>query len=241
MFIQAWIKNSCESNWPHLKVREFQDFRCLKGVSLKNSENEADELEITIKELSSSTTQVSVSIDVGSASGKHYSAKAILEENLPKEDSISIPLPNLAALDCSNFYDGEVLFHKDEFQVIKEIHGLGPEGIVGDIISNDEDNYQKDLVFDGGLQLALLWMWRNYSAGSIPMALSQIKYFAGELDALTRCTVVAKNVGPQKSKVDIFFHNQSGAKVAGIIDLELIAHFQKEFNLLPESGQTVRV
>ncbi|MCK4509613.1 MAG: SDR family oxidoreductase, partial [Desulfuromonadales bacterium] len=225
MFVQQWIVQSCQSQWSHLVVNELLDFRCLKGITLSNFKDESYELTFTLTEKVSTSDSAEVAVLVTGAAGNHFNATASLNVQTRKDEQAAVQLTELTKWQRNGFYDGEVLFHKNSFQVIESIDGIGANGLVGKLQSDS----LKELVLDGGLQLALLWNWHNHGAGSLPMSISKLQYFDAEMTGLTTCTVVANKSSAQKSNLDIFFHNEAGHKLAEIKGLDLVTHFQKEF------------
>jgi hypothetical protein len=138
-------------------------------------------------------------------------------------------------------YDGEVLFHQDAFQVIKEISGSSQQGIAGVVQAKSKATTanKRVAVLDGGLQLAVLWVWQQSNQGSLPLNIERMTFhdltptaFEGEVQV----DVFVVNSRSKKTTVDIVYRNAAGNIICEISGLDLICHFKKAF---PELSNAV--
>ena len=85
-------------------------------------------------------------------------------------------------------YDGDLLFHGPAFQMIRDIEGISEHGIVAELagvhgleLASEQAVIPSELwstdplIFDGGLQLALLWCKRVLGGASLPTGIEEIR------------------------------------------------------------------
>ena len=245
MLVADWVTRACGSNWPNLKVSELKDFRCLKGIKLDGFYQQGNQLELVMQEVSlaGSNAEVTVAVSILSALGPHYSAEVTLSEietsevkdseDENKTNQTFVHLPELSPFGIDSIYDGEVLFHKNEFQVIQNIIGSSEQGIEG-MLSATQDSLRDQslcstLVLDGGLQVALLWVWQKMGGGSLPLSIASMKTYTSDFSGEIFCQIRVRSSNKQKTTVDIIYHNEKGLRLAEIKGLDLLVHFEKAF------------
>jgi acyl transferase domain-containing protein/NAD(P)-dependent dehydrogenase (short-subunit alcohol dehydrogenase family) len=227
VLVGEWIKKVCQSNWPYLYLNSIDNLQCLKGISLENIDLE---LILSLQEISSSAGETKVQIDIASSAGKHYSAWVTLTI---KPNSTTEKVPQLGNLEVwplnDSYYDGKILFHEPPFKVISRLTGINSLGIEGELESKVSGSFANTFIFDGGIQIAVLWVWKNLGGGSLPVAMRSVKMYVSDFDPATLCTVKVQKISKQKAIADIFFHDSDGNLSAEINGLELVVYFEQAF------------
>ena len=122
-------------------------------------------------------------------------------------------------------YDGSVLFHGPDFQVIRSIEGVSEQGIAADVAGVHEAGWQSPwctdpLAVDGGLQLALLWSQHMLGGSSLPTAIGEVKTYATPAAGPVRCTLLGRRAEGQKAIADVVFYDQAGTVIAELQGVE---------------------
>ena len=240
MLVADWITRACVSNWPNLKIAQIKDFRCLRGVVLEKFEQQGSQLELVMQEVSmvGESTNLSVAVSLLGVGGPHYSAEVILSNSSDiSAEEVFKPFEGLAKLGLKEVYDGDVLFHQDEFRVIQSVNGVNDTCIESTLRSEEESSsLLPTLILDGGLQTALLWVWKQTSGGSLPLSINSIELFESDYTGDVSCQVSVSSSNKQKTTVDIRYFDYNDRCLAAIKGLDLLVHFNKEF---PNTGSAV--
>ncbi|MCO4774361.1 MAG: polyketide synthase dehydratase domain-containing protein, partial [Deltaproteobacteria bacterium] len=123
---------------------------------------------------------------------------------------------------------GDVLFHSDAFQVIRELHGVGPEGIDGTLAGVHEagwvwERWLTDVAaLDGGLQLVLLWARDQLGGAALPMGIKDLRLHGALPEGPVRCIARCGAKGSQRGTADIAFLDADGRRFAELRGVELI-------------------
>jgi hypothetical protein len=135
----------------------------------------------------------------------------------------------------SDIYDGEVLFHGPQFQMLQKVDGVEDEGSSGQLIGTEGlgwngDGWQTDAgAIDGGLQLALLWSKHVLGGRTLPTGVGTYNdYGQGLFKEPVTCELEKKNVSRNKAVCDITFSLGNGDVLAKLTDVET--------HLIPESN-----
>ena len=128
-----------------------------------------------------------------------------------------------------DIYDGHVLFHGTDFQVIQELDGVSQQGIQAtlsgtrDIGWGEEPWHTDPAALDGGLQLALLWSKEALGGASLPMSVRSVHaYTDGPPTGPLRATLTGQVQGKDRALSDVVFTDASGDVVAELRGVETI-------------------
>jgi hypothetical protein len=168
-------------------------------------------------------------LELHSPSGTlHYRAQAQMVENRTPVSSDAPPSLSLSDWGGAPIY-GDVLFHKDKFQVIQTLNGVGVEGISGTLKGVDQakwdwERWNTDVAaLDGGLQLTLLWARDTMGGAVLPMSIGEIRISSSApTEGKIECTALCRTASKNRGMADVVFHNESGTRVAEFKDVELI-------------------
>jgi hypothetical protein len=126
-------------------------------------------------------------------------------------------------------YDGDVLFHGSDFQVIRELQGIADDGIAATLNGTTKAGWTGEpwhtdpAALDGGLQLALLWSRHALGGAALPMSVGSLKtYTDGPPDGPFTATLKGEVKGRDRAVSDIVFTDQDGTVVAELTGVETI-------------------
>ncbi|HKN51575.1 MAG TPA: SDR family NAD(P)-dependent oxidoreductase, partial [Amycolatopsis sp.] len=197
---------------------ELKDVRVLRKIDLKHYTAGGDRLTVL-----ASDDHLEL---LGTGLTKHYQATA--ESGLPAPRQWTSP-GNLRPVHA-DIYDGGVLFHGPQFQVIREILGISDQGAAAIVAGAREMGWPgtgwhtDPAAVDGGLQLALLWAEQVLGRASLPMGVAEVRtHQAGLSEGWTRCVVKAGDVRAESAECDIAFLAEDGSVRAELLGVSLIA------------------
>ena len=123
-------------------------------------------------------------------------------------------------------YDGHLLFHGADFQVIRNLEGVSEEGIAATLSSTQQAGWEggrwrtDPAALDGGLQLALLWSKHVLGGASLPMSVGAYNtYFDGAPDGSVKAILNGTVRGNDRATADIVFTDESGTVLAEMRDV----------------------
>ncbi|TDD61686.1 SDR family oxidoreductase [Kribbella antibiotica] len=132
-------------------------------------------------------------------------------------------------------YDGTVLFHGPEFQVVRSLDILRDDGAAGTLAGLAEAGWPGQgwhtdpAMIDGGLQLALVWGHQVLGGAALPMSVREFRlYRRGPVDGLVSCVVRSRGRTTTTAECDITFHEMDGTPRAELLGVGLV--------LRPERG-----
>ena len=185
--IIEWFAHGALHLNPGMQLHGFDDFRILKGVTLKADEN------IHLRILAGKMVQKSnisfVPVELRSDDHLHASALIVLGDTYEKN-----VLPKLVAvtdqykLKQGEYYQNGQLFHGQHLHGIKEVTFCGEKGIVANVESAPppsawmkqpiRSNWLTDpLILDSAFQMMILWSFEQNGFGSLPTAIARYRQF----------------------------------------------------------------
>jgi NAD(P)-dependent dehydrogenase (short-subunit alcohol dehydrogenase family) len=228
VLVIEWFSRLAKAFRPDLHLATLKDLKVLKGIQIQDFDGGGDRLLLNCHHLSNGTGAL-LNLELRSPGGTlHYRAQAQMIED-PKPDSTeAAPRLSLNEWGGAPIY-GDVLFHKDEFQVIKALNGVGNEGISGTLKGVDKakwgwENWNTDVAaLDGGLQLLLLWARDAMGGAALPMGIGEIRMSAntppvGHIECTAQCRTASKSRGV----ADVSFHDEEGTLFTEFKNVELI-------------------
>ena len=175
-----------------------------------------------------------VALELADTQGKPFYrciAELVRERPMPQNDQ------NAGELDLENWgdrlvYDGEILFHGPQFQMIRNIDGISDRGVAaelsgvveakwGDAVGTKGSWYTDPVAIDGGLQLSLLWCERVLGGRSLPTGIEEVRTWVDQpVTGRIQCTLVGRSAAGQKSVSDLWFRDETGRLVAELKGVE---------------------
>jgi NAD(P)-dependent dehydrogenase (short-subunit alcohol dehydrogenase family) len=220
-----WFAKAAKALRPDLSLVELRDVRVLRPVRLDGFGGAGDWFDVVAKELTNGAgATLSLTLTRPGQPAPSYSATAVLAAqaaSAPRAPAV----PTLEPL-VGPVYDGNVLFHGHQFQVLTEVE-LSDRGAVAAVGSTDEVGWHgawstDPAGLDGGLQLVLLWSNKVLGGPSLPMGLSAMKTFAEGPQGPLRAVLTGERRGADKTVTDVVFLDRSGKVVSELRGVEAI-------------------
>ena len=224
-FAVEWFSRAARAACPGLKLAGLRDVSVLRGISLKDFDQKSTALHVhTVRESVNGTTELRLELR-DDAGNRYYRARATMTADLPTAPSTPAADLGLQTWGDRTVYDGNVLFHGPDFQVIRSIDGVSDKGIAAAVAGVREAGWQSPwctdpLAVDGGLQLALLWSRHMLGGSSLPTAIGEVKTYAEPAEGPLRCTLMGRRAEGQKAVADVVFHDSNGTVVAELHGVE---------------------
>ena len=216
-----WFARAARAARPGLELTVCRDVRVMKGARLGRYSNGGDPFTVVCREGGDGR----LGFELRGADGTlHYTAAAEFAGALPGGGA---PLDPAGLQRYPRATYGDALFHGPQFQVIRSVEGVSPEGAValldGARASGWRGFWATDAaVLDGGLQLALLWSGHVIGGRSLPTAVGAYHAYRGRWDAGDlRCTLRGTVLGADRVVCDISFATPGGDLVAELRRVEL--------------------
>jgi hypothetical protein len=225
-----WLARAARACRPELVVSAFRDVRVLRGIKLPAFASGGDVLRVDCREVSNGQGAVLAAELRGSQGALHYAATIEMTAPAARVAPKGPPPPSLDPWPGGgDLYDGHVLFHGRDFEVIRGLDGVSREGIAGTVVGLREAGWVSQpwttdpAALDGGLQLAALWTQHVLGGASLPMSVGALHTFAdgpssGPLRAVVRGQVVARD----RTRADIAFMDGEGTLVAELRDVQYV-------------------
>ncbi len=221
VMVVEWFTRAAKAFRPHLQLVAIRDVQVVRGMQLDRYTNGGNRYRVHCRPLADGKT-LELALH-GENDALHYRAVAELDVNL----SLPGKIPGTKKLEqwTAPIYDGEVLFHGPEFQVIRALSGVSEEGIEGELESTHsrgwKGGWQTDVAaFDGGLQLALLWGKHKLGAATLPTSVGSLKTYGPSLkEGPMKASLECRAVGSTKTISNIVFHDGENV-LAEMLDVE---------------------
>jgi malonyl CoA-acyl carrier protein transacylase len=185
--IIEWFAHGALHLNPGMQFHGFDDFRVLKGVTLKADEN--IHLRILAGKMIQKGDVVFVPVELRSDELLHASAVMVLVDAYEKN-----VLPKLEAVKGSyqfqkgEYYQNGQLFHGQHLQGITEVTHCSDQGIVANVNSAPSPSswmqqpirsswLTDPLVLDSAFQMMILWSFEQNGIGSLPTAIARYRQY----------------------------------------------------------------
>ncbi|MGH1345637.1 MAG: SDR family oxidoreductase, partial [Nannocystales bacterium] len=224
-FAVEWFSRAARAACPELQLAGLRDVSVLRGIPLQDFDHKATALHVdTVRGAVNGSTELKLELR-DDAGNRYYRATALMAARLPAAPAASATDLGLQTWGDRIVYDGSVLFHGPDFQVIRSIDGVSDKGMAADVAGVREAGWQSPwctdpLAVDGGLQLALLWSQHMLGGSSLPTAIGEVRTYATPSDGPLRCTLTGRRAEGQKAVADVVFHDRTGAVVAELHGVE---------------------
>ena len=225
VLVAEWMARAARSFRPGLALASLHELKVLKGIRLGGFDNGGDRCRIEATPLPSARG-AQLLMTVRDARGAlNYSARA---ELLPEPPKARREAPELA-LDTwggESIYP-ELLFHRKQFELIDEVHGISDEGIGAtvrgvDAAGWDSERWSLDVAaLDGGLQIAALHGRRMLGGQTLPTAIAELRHFGAEpIAGPITATAYMRKVGTSDTTTDIVLTDKSGRRYAEMLGVQ---------------------
>nr|MBA2321509.1 SDR family oxidoreductase [Deltaproteobacteria bacterium] len=215
-----WMAQAARAARPDLALDALIDVKVLRGIKLDQFEGAGDWFTIVAREVTNGRG-AELALEVQGAGGaKHYAATGRMRDSRDAAPSAG-KSPSLK-LDPwkGTIYDGRLLFHGREFQMIDDVTGISKEGLSATMRGTDAlgwsgADWQVDpAAVDGGLQMALLWTQHVLGGASLPMGVGGWHVYGVPAPGPLKAVLRGSSVGRDKTVSDVSFVDSSGTVVA---------------------------
>ncbi|MDC8012904.1 type I polyketide synthase [Tahibacter soli] len=225
VLVAEWMARAARSFRPGLALASLHELKVLKGIRLGGFDNGGDRCRIEATPLPSERG-AQLMMTVRDARGTlNYSARA---ELLPEPPKVRREAPALAldAWSGESIYP-ELLFHRKQFELIDEVHGISDEGIGATVRGVDAAGWNGErwsldvAALDGGLQIAALHGRRMLGGQTLPTAIGELRHFGAEpVAGPITATAYVRKVGTSDTTTDIVLTDKSGKRYAEMIGVQ---------------------
>jgi hypothetical protein len=221
----SWLSRMAESFRPDLELAAIEQIKVLKGIRLDGFDGSGDRVVLTCQQVENGDGAM-LSLEVKSPEGvPHYRAQARMVE---RSEPLQGGRPDVALDDWNGavVYDGDTLFHELQFRVIERMDGVSSEGAAAILHSQGATGEKPGVtdvaVYDGGLQVALLWTRHVLGGASLPTRIDEVR--TGGMRTLPtgeiQCVVVGRESSSTRAVSDVVFVDEKGERIAELRGVE---------------------
>ncbi|UXI65952.1 type I polyketide synthase [Tahibacter amnicola] len=225
VLVAEWMARAARSFRPGLALASLHELKVLKGIRLGGFDNGGDRCRIEATPLPSERG-AQLLMTVRDARGAlNYTARA---ELLPEPPKARREAPGIALDKWSgeSIYP-DLLFHRKQFELIDQVHGISDEGIGATVRGVDAAGWNGErwaldvAALDGGLQIAALHGRRMLGGQTLPTAIAELRHFGAEpIVGPITATAYMRKVGTSDTTTDIVLTDQSGRRYAEMLGVQ---------------------
>ena len=222
-----WMLRGARACRPDLTVVAVRNLKVLRGIKLEAFDADGDRLAVHARQLSNGAhTQLSVELR-GRNQALHYSSTIEMGLRQPTASGKK-PAPAVEPWQ-GPIYDGHLLFHGPQFQVLRAIDGVSAAGLTCSLLGAralkwPDDQWCSDpALVDGGLQALLLWVRKALGGASLPMSIGEYRcYREGLIDGQVRCVLLRRELHESRAVCDLALLDAQGEVVAELLAVEAV-------------------
>lgn len=178
----------------------------LRGIRLVDFDGKGDRFVVRVRETSPDGLELAAEV-LGAGGARHYTARLRLASATPA------PAPPFSLGGARTAWAhpvyGDQLFHGPQFQVIRGVPVLTPEGIEGELVGANAAGWSGQFLtdpamLDGGLQLAVTFAKQATGGASLPTAFSALRWYGAPSGAV-RCVVRSRALSKDHTVSDLVF------------------------------------
>jgi NAD(P)-dependent dehydrogenase (short-subunit alcohol dehydrogenase family)/acyl carrier protein len=217
------------STRPDLRLSAIKDLRVLKGIRIENFEAQGTRLEISCEQVSNGSG-AELSCELRSPGGPvHYRARAVMtDRRSPKASPQEFEAPKSGAPWATEDVYGPVLFHGPDFQVLKGVGSVGPQGGSALVASTRDIGWMggpfatDPAAIDGGLQMAILMGMRAVGRTSLPTGVESLTIHIDEpTNGPLHCSIRSRSVSDFKTVSDAIVRTNDGRLLCELRGIEM--------------------
>ena len=214
---------------PDLRLSAIKDLRVLKGIRIDNFEGRGTRLEISCEQVSNGSG-ARLNCELRSPGGPvHYRAMAdMTDRSSPHASPQEFEAPKTGAPWATEEVYGPVHFHGPDFQVLKGVRSVGPQGGSALIASTRDIGwiggpYATDpAAIDGGLQMAILMGMRAVGKTSLPTSVESLTIHIDEpTTGPLHCSIRSRSVTDMKTVSDAIVRTEDGRLLCELRGIEM--------------------
>jgi acyl transferase domain-containing protein/NADP-dependent 3-hydroxy acid dehydrogenase YdfG/acyl carrier protein len=217
------------STRPDLRLSAIKDLRVLKGIRIENFEGQGTRLEVSC-ELVANGSGARLACELRSPGGPvHYRAMAeMTDRSSPHAAPHDFEAPKTGTPWATEEVYGPVLFHGPDFQVLKGVRSVGPQGGSALVASTRDIGwiggpYATDpAAVDGGLQMAILMGMRALGRTSLPTGVESLTLHIDEpTSGPLHCSIRSRSVSDLKTVSDAVVRTEDGRLLCELRGIEM--------------------
>ena len=213
--VLEWMTRIAQACRPTLTLQKITDLQVLRPIRLHDFEA-GTWLQLEATETANGQGSTLACILAGPDGAPLYRATASLEAS-PFSGPKNMPQTSgLKAFPERPIYDGEVLFHGQDFQVIRSLEGIAPDGLEATLEAMKSTSWpggpwRTDAAsLDGALQLALLWTQEQLGFASLPMSIRSFECYDLSPTESFKAVLRGASNGAHGATVDVMLFDMSG-------------------------------
>lgn len=230
VLVLEWFSRVARSFRPDLTLHSIDELKVLKGILVEDFAGSGERFVLSCTQKSNGQGAL-LEVALHSPDGTpRYSALAQMVEGDQPALVTKRPESDLGLSDWGGapIY-GDVLFHTDLFQVIRDIGGVSDSGISGTLSGVEQaewtwESWNTDVAaLDGGLQMLLLWAREQLGGAALPMGINQtIVHRTTPPNGPVRCVARCRPDGTNRGVADVIFEDEEGQPFTEFRGVELI-------------------
>ena len=214
---------------PDLRLAALKDLRVLKGIRIEDFEGKGTRLEISCEQVSNGSG-ARLSCELRSPGGPiHYRAMAeMTDRSSPKASPQEFEAPKTGTPWATEEVYGPVLFHGPDFQVLKGVRSVGPQGGSALVASTRDLGWSggpfatDPAAIDGGLQMAILMGMRALGKTSLPTGVESLTFHLDEpITGPLHCSIRSRSVSDLKTVSDAIVRTEDGRLLCELRGIEM--------------------
>ncbi len=223
--VLEWVMRISQGLRPDLQAISLTQCVCYHGISAQSDGKGPKKISFHLQDHLMNADEAILNWELKCANRKHYKLHIRLSHSI-NNPLIQVPIPTKNKTNAS-IYDGEVLFHGLEYQILEDLSEINPDSLMANI----RTLHSRAMILDGGIQLALLWMWKRFGRGSLPSSIQKLDILNAfsSRDEKISVQVIATKKSPTSGEFSVVFRDESKEILAIIEGLQLTSYFEKPF------------
>ena len=221
-----WLARAARACRPGLTVDRLTDIDVVRGIRVSDFEGKGLHLAVHAKQLENGQG-ATVRAELSGPDGRlHYRAHVHLTSE-PIPDRTSTAQVEAPAFDAE-LYDGRVLFHGKQFQVIRDVQVVGDDGVRASLTGLTERGWTGQdwcldpAALDGLLQLGVLWTEFALQGGNLPTGIGAVHVQrGGPVGEAARGVLQARDVGADHTRYDALLVDEQGVVILDVRDARM--------------------
>ncbi len=214
---------------PDLRLSALKDLRVLKGIRIEDFAGKGTRLEISCEQVANGSG-ARLNCELRSPGGPiHYRAKAeMTDRSSPKASPHEFEAPKNGTPWATDEVYGPVLFHGPDFQVLKGVRSVGPQGGSALVASTRDIGWiggpfaTDPAAIDGGLQMAILMGMRALGKTSLPTSVESLTIHIDEpTSGPLHCSIRSRSVSDLKTVSDAIVRTEDGRLLCELRGIEM--------------------
>ncbi len=229
VYALEWFARAACAHAPDLHLAELSGLKVLKGLVAEEFDRGGDlDLVVSVhsEKVTANGADLRLELADQSTGRVHYRCAASLTVDAPLA-ATTATIPDTTAVAWTEpVYGSGPLFHGPAFHVIDTIQSVADSGLVASVSGVVERKWPAEpwvtdpALFDGALQLALLWTQHVRHGPSLPTGIGHIRTLRQPTDSSFTATLVSRKATKSKVVCDVVFRDEAGATVAELLGIE---------------------